>query len=114
MQWKLGIERKNIDFSIEDEQFKLETPATLIKFKLDWFIAGEMINQLRALMVPPYIQEEGMVEEVDGKTLLLEFVMNNNDHWVMELKYGDEQFYAELSRDDLGRIAYVLDDYLRS
>jgi hypothetical protein len=114
MQWELGIERKNIDLSIENEQFKLETPNTSMQFKLEWFVAGEMINQLRALMVPPFIQKETMAQDIDGTTLMLDFVMNSNDHWVMDLSYGNDKFYAELSRNDLGRIAYVLDSYLNS
>jgi len=114
MKWELGIERKRIDLSIENEQFKLETPDTLIQFKLEWFVAGQMINQFRAILVPPFIQKETLVEDIDGKNLMMDFVMSANDNWVMNLSYGDKQFYAELSRNDLGKIAYVLDSYLNS
>ncbi len=114
MKWVLDIERKDIEMDIRDNQFRLEAPGKTIQFEIGWGIAVGMIQQLGAILTPPFIQKESLVENVDGKNLMMDFVLTGNDNWAMDLSHGDDRFYAELSRNDLGRIAYVLDSYLNS
>lgn len=73
-----------------------------------------MINQFRFILVPTFIHKEILVKDIDGKNLMMDFVMSANDNWIMNLIYGDKQFYVELSRSDLCKITYLLDRYLNS
>jgi hypothetical protein len=51
-----------------------------------------MINQFRSILVSFFIQKEILVEDIDGKNLMMDFVMSANDNWIMNLIYGDKQF----------------------
>ncbi|MDA0525415.1 hypothetical protein [Methanococcoides alaskense] len=99
---------------IEDEIFSLTTPHSDIQFGISWGLAVKMIQQFGTILSPPFIQIQGLAETVDGKLLMMDFAMSRNDLWVMDLSHGDNKFYAEMSKNDFGRIAYVLDTYLNS
>lgn len=67
-----------IDLSLKNEQFKLETPETLIQLKLGWFVAGKVIDQFRSVLVPFFVQKETLVERTDGKSLVMNFMTSAN------------------------------------
>jgi hypothetical protein len=62
-------------------------------------------------MQKPWMPEEEMVENIDGKAMTMGFVLNSDDHWVLDLRFGDSAFYAAMSLRDLGRFSQVLGEY---
>ena len=94
MKWVLDIERNEIEMNIKDNQFQLEARSKTMQFGIGWGLAVEMMQQLGAIMTPPFIQKETLVEKVDGKSLMMDFVLTNNDLWAMNLSHGDDRFYA--------------------
>jgi hypothetical protein len=63
-------------------------------------------------MQKPWRLEEEMVEFIDGKALTMGFVLNSDDHWVMDLRYGNIGFYAALTRKELERFSEVFGTYV--
>ena len=59
-------------------------------------------------------QKEGIYEEIDGQRFMMEFAMTSNDYWAMDMRYGSDKLYAELTQSQLGNIARLLQSYLKS
>jgi hypothetical protein len=114
MKWTLDIERKDIDLEILDNRFVLKTKDHDLEFDMNPHIAYRMLMQLKAILQPPRIPDEEMVEFMGAKTLMMGFVLDGNDHWVMDMRYGDSGFYAALSLRDLGRFTQVLGEYFEA
>ncbi|WP_094228530.1 hypothetical protein [Methanolobus psychrotolerans] len=114
MKWTLDVERRDIDLEILNNRFVLKTKDHDLEFDMNPHIAYRMLMQLKAILQPPRIPDEEMVEFMGDKTLIMGFVLNHNDHWVMDLRFGDAAFYAEMSFKDLGRFSQVLGEYFES
>lgn len=114
MWLKVTPATEGFECKIDGDKFIIGTPSHEIKFKITWGIATMMFDQIRSLLVPPYIQKEGMYEEIDGQRFMMEFVMTSNDYWAMDMRYGSDQLYAELTQSQLGNIARLLQSYLDS
>lgn len=99
---------------IDGDQFTIGTPSHEIKFRLDWTAATMILDQIVPLLTPPFIQKEGMYEEIDGQRFMMEFAMNSNDRWAMDMRYGSDQLYKELTKSELGNIARLMQGYLKS
>lgn len=112
LKWTLDIEKKNIELRIDTDQFILETPDCKIQFEICFSIAYQMLGQLRAVVTPPNIPKQSLGEEINGKTLIMGLVLGQNDHWIINLQYGNDNFYAELTLNDIYKIGTVLDRYL--
>ena len=89
--------KEEFNCEIDGDKFTIGTSTHEIQFRLDWTAAMMMINQIGALLVPPYIQKEGLCDEIDGKRFMMEFAMNSNDRWAMDMRYGSDQLYKELT-----------------
>lgn len=113
MKWKLGIEEKDIEIKIDNDKFILETPDCKIQFEIGFSLAMKMIDQLKSIVTPPYIPKQ-LAENIDGKTLIIGFTLSSNDYWRINLQYGSDNFYAELTKNDINRMGTVLDDYLNT
>lgn len=114
MKWTLDVEKNDIELNIQKDAFLLETKDCKIQFDINKDIACKMLMQLRAIMQKPWIPEEEMVEHVDTKLLTMGFVLNSDDHWVMDLHFGNDWFYAALTRKELERFSQVMGSYLES
>lgn len=114
MKWTLEVEKKNIDIKIDKDQFVLETPDCKIQFEISFSIAMKMLDQLRAIVTTPNIPKQSLAEEINGKTLIMSLVLGQNDHWIINLQYENDTFYAELTQSDIYRIGTVLDKYLNA
>jgi hypothetical protein len=114
MKWSLDVERKDIELDIQKDMFVLETKGCEMQFDINKDIASRMVLQLRAIMQKPWRPEEKMVEHIDGKLLTMDFVLNSDNHWVMNLNFANEWFYAALTRKELERFSQVLGEYLES
>ncbi|WP_370575876.1 hypothetical protein [Methanomethylovorans sp.] len=112
MKWTLDVERKDIDLGIQDNRFVLKTNGRELQFVVDQDIACKMLMQIRAVMQKPWMPDEEMVEFIEGKALNMGFVLNSDDHWVMDLRYGSAGFHAALTRKELERFSEVLGGYL--
>lgn len=112
LKWTLDIENKNIEIRIDTDQFILETPDCKIQFEICFSIAYQMLGQLRAVVTPPNIPKQSLGEEINGKTLIMGLILGQNDHWIINLQYGNDNFYAELTLNDIYKIGTVLDRYL--
>jgi hypothetical protein len=111
MKWTLDVERKDIDIDIQNDRFILKTKVHDLQFDMSLHIAYRMLMQLKAILEPPRMPEEEMVEFMGDETLTMSFVLNNDDHWVLDLRFGDPAFYAAMSLRDLGRFSQVLGEY---
>ncbi len=105
---------KGLNCTIDGDKFTIGTSTREIQFKLDWTAAMMMLDQIGALLVPPYIQKEGLCDEIDGQKFMMEFEMTSNDYWAMDMHYGSDRLYAELTKSELGNIARLLQSYLKS
>lgn len=114
MKWILGVEKNEIDMKIVNDEFILETPTCKIQFDMNYLIAKKMSEQFKSVVTPPYIQKEGFVLDINGKQLLMDFVLGSRDYWTLNFVYGSETFYSELTNNDINRMGTVLDDYLSS
>lgn len=114
MKWTLDVERKEIELDVQGDVFVLKTKDCDMQFDINKDIACKMLMQLRAIMQKPWRPEEEMVEHVDSKLLTMGFVLNSDDHWVMDLHFGNDWFYAALTRKELESFSQVLGSYLES
>jgi len=112
MKWTLDLEMKDIELDIQNNMFVLKTDDQQMQFDFSRDMAYKMLMQLRAVMKRPWVPEKEMVERIEGKPLETEFVQNNDNRWVMDLRYGDREFQAALIRKDLERFSQVLGKYI--
>ncbi len=92
---------QDIEFEIEHGEFRMENPRRKITFDMTLPLALKMYEHFRALVVPPFIQNPGLIEKINEKTFTLDFVMGSNDFWLMDLKFGSEGFHAEMRREEI-------------
>ena len=111
---KITPATEGFNYKIDRDKFTIGTSTREIQFKITWDIATMMFDQIRSLLVPPYIQKEGIYEEIDGQRFMMEFAMTSNDYWAMDMRYGSDKLYAELTQSQLGNIARLLQSYLKS
>lgn len=115
-KWILGVERKEIELKIENNQFYLKTTdmEKPIQFEIIPSIAEKILDQLNSITTDPYIQK-GLFEKVNGMDLIIDFTMSNDDYWKIKLKCNNNCFYADgLTPNDISRFKYILMDYLNS
>jgi len=105
---------KGFNCKIDGDKFTIGTLTREIQFRLDWAVATMMLDQIGALLVPPFIQKEGLCDEIDGQKFMMEFAMTSNDYWAMDMHYGNDRLYTELTKSELGNIARLLQSYLKS
>jgi hypothetical protein len=72
---------------------------------VDQDIACNMLMQIIVFMQKPWMPDEEMVEFIEGKALNMGFVLNSDDHRVMDLRYGSAGFHAALTRKELERFS---------
>jgi len=113
MKWTLSVERKDIEVKIDKDEFILETSNCKMQFEIGFPLAMKMLDQLKAIATQPYLPK-GLAETVNGKTLIIDYVLSSGDYWRVNLQYGDDNFYAELTKSDVNRIGTVLNDYLNT
>ena len=110
----MTVIKEEFNCEIDGDKFTIGTSTREIQFKLDWNTAMMILDQIVPLLTPPFIQKEGMHEEIDGQIFMMEFTMNSNDLWVMDMRYGSDQLYKELTRLELGNIAHLMQGYFKS
>jgi hypothetical protein len=114
MKWTLDVERKDIELDVQNDRFVLKTKDHDLEFDMNPHIAYRMLMQLKAILQPPRIPDEDMVEFMGDKTLMMGFVLDRNDYWTMNLQYGNSGFYGSMSFRDLGRFTQVLGEYFEA
>lgn len=111
MKWTLDLEKKYIELNIEDDRFVLKTKDHDVQFDMNRHVAYRMLMQMKSILEPPRIPDGEMIDHSTSETLMMGFVLNQNDHWVMDLRYGDAAFNSEMSYQDLSRFLHVIREY---
>lgn len=112
MKWTLDIKKKDIDLEILNERFALITNGCDIQFGINHDIACKMLLQLRAVMQKPWTPEEEMVEHVDNETMIMNLARNCNAYSVIDMRFGNKEFHASLTRREIERFTQILGRYL--